>query len=148
MGRKYQKRLTSEQDGAQFRGIGAGQFPHWAGKMGNVPSVPEFPSDYETFNCVFGLFCNPLVTDTVAGIVSPQIGGTFEGSSVIPISADQAVAIQTAITLSTINPPNYSIMAPRPACDCGTWAQQMLGAGGVPSGPPAWNPTTLMGQLP
>ncbi len=44
MGRKYQKRLTSEQDGAQFLGSGAGQFPHWAGKMGNVPSVPEFPS--------------------------------------------------------------------------------------------------------
>jgi len=42
MGRKYQKRLTSQQDGGQFLGSGAGQFPHWAGKMGNVPSVPEF----------------------------------------------------------------------------------------------------------
>ena len=65
----------------------------------------------------------------------------------IPITGMQANMIQSAIDASTLNPPNYSVLGPQPACDCGTWAQQMMLSGGLQSGAPAWNPAILIEQL-
>jgi hypothetical protein len=59
----------------------------------------------------------------------------------------QANMIQGAINASAGMPPNYSILGPQPACDCGTWAQQMMLAGGLQSGAPTWNPAILIEQL-
>jgi RHS repeat-associated protein len=92
--------------------------------------------------------CNPWVVTVVPGAILPEDPNRIPVESwTHGISFDQAVSIQTGILLSSEQPPNYSIMGPAPACDCGTWAQQMLTFGGIDSGPPAWKPQTLLQQL-
>jgi hypothetical protein len=84
---------------------------------------------------------------TVPGAILPQTGTGATPNVVIPITGMQATLIQNAINQSTQAPPPYSIFGPTPACDCGTWAQQMMSAGGVQSGGPAPIPQDLIKQL-
>ncbi len=101
-----------------------------------------------TVGCLGGVACNPLAMTEVPGVVSEEDPSKVSVDSVTySISAEQGIAIETGIELSRANPPNYSIQGPLPACDCGSWAQQILGFGGIPSGPPTWRPETLMQQL-
>jgi RHS repeat-associated protein len=65
----------------------------------------------------------------------------------IPITGMQANAIQNSIIESSMAPPTYSIGQAAPACDCGTWIQQILSSTGVNSGPPAPVPAVLIEQL-
>ena len=114
----------------------------------NPASDLEFVAalDYNTFGCLFGALCNPLAVTVVPGVISEEANpyDNYLQLVSIPLSWAQAIEIDYAMSGSA---PNYSVMGPLPACDCGTWAQQMLTAGGVPSGPPAWDPSVLMEQL-
>jgi hypothetical protein len=58
----------------------------------------------------------------------------------------QAQMLQNAINQSALNPPPYTIFG-QTGCDCGTWAQMMLGDAGINAGPPAPLPDVLMDQL-
>ena len=133
-------------------------YGHIAMGVGNGPLVGLNPvSDFEfaddvamaTVGCYFGLACDPLAIVTVPGVISPQLSGEgVEQDRVsMSISADQGIAIQTAIQLSKDNPPYFSVKGPQPACDCASWAQRMLGFGGIASGPGTWEPAQLMKQL-
>jgi RHS repeat-associated protein len=101
-----------------------------------------------TDGCVGGLACNPLAMTVVPGVILPEDPNKASVKEMMYfVGAERGIAIQTAIGLSKDNPPNYSVQGPLPACDCGSWAQQMLGFGGIASGPPTWKPETLMQQL-
>ncbi len=84
---------------------------------------------------------------TVPGATLPQVGATATQNVPISITGMQATLIQNAINQSTQSPPPYSVFGPAPACDCGTWAQGAMAAGGVQSGPPAPIPQGLIKQL-
>jgi hypothetical protein len=94
-----------------------------------------------------GLACNVGATE-VPGVILPEDPNKASVKEMTYfVSAERGIAIQTAIGLSAENPPNYSVQGRLPACDCASWAQQMLGFGGIASGPPTWKPETLMQQL-
>ena len=62
------------------------------------------------------------------------------------ISADQGIAIQTAIQLSKDNPPYFSVKGPQPACDCASWARRIFGLE-VSHQVRVFRPAQLMKQL-
>jgi RHS repeat-associated protein len=80
---------------------------------------------------------------SVPGAVKKQIGGQLKQTIRIPVTGMQAQMIQNAIDQSK---GNYTLGEGN-GCDCGTWAQQMLGDAGINSGSPARMPTNLMNQL-
>ena len=140
-----------------FMNTGWNPFGHIGIGIGNNPFVGLNPaSDMQflgsltghLFGCVGRAGCNALANTTVPGVISPENPNQSPLQNVsIPITGMQANMIQSAINGSTVYPPNYSVMGPQPACDCGTWAQQMLLAGGLQSGIPAPVPAYLIEQL-
>jgi RHS repeat-associated protein len=82
----------------------------------------------------------------VPGAVKPQVGGQLKQTVRIPVTGMQAQMIQNAINQSMGNPGNYTL-GDGNGCDCGTWAQQMLGDAGINSGSSARLPSNLMQQL-
>jgi RHS repeat-associated protein len=82
----------------------------------------------------------------VPGAVKPQVGGQLKQTVRVPVTGMQAQMIQNAIQQSTQNPGNYTL-GDGNGCDCGTWAQQMLGDAGINSGSSARLPSNLMNQL-
>jgi RHS repeat-associated protein len=86
------------------------------------------------------------VIPKVPGAVKPQVGGQLKQTVRIPVSGMQAQMIQDAINQSTLHPGNYTLGEGN-GCDCGTWAQQMLGDAGINTGSPARLPQNLMPQL-
>jgi RHS repeat-associated protein len=97
-----------------------------------------------TFGCTAASVWSSTV---VPGVISPQDPANLVENVSIPVSGEQAAQIQIAIDFSSVNPPNYSVTGPQPSCDCGTWAQQVMSAGGLKSGPPAPIPGVLIEQL-
>jgi len=87
-----------------------------------------------------------LEKTVVPGAILPQTGTPVQTID-ISVTGPQARAMDVKIYEDDQNPPNYSIFGPKPACDCGTWAQQVMGAAGLPSGHNAPIPETLMRQL-
>jgi RHS repeat-associated protein len=85
-------------------------------------------------------------TATVPGKIKPQVGGKLLRMARIRATGMQAQILQNAMNQSAQNPPPYSVFG-QTGCDCGTWAQQMLGDAGINSGPPAPLPDNLMDQL-
>jgi RHS repeat-associated protein len=83
---------------------------------------------------------------SVPGAIKPQVGGQLKKMVQIPVTGMQAQMMKGAINQSMQNPPPYAITG-QTGCDCGTWAQQILGDAGINSGPPAPLPGTLMQQL-
>jgi hypothetical protein len=119
-------------------------------KGGPAPSDMQFLGSLtgHLFGCVGRAGCNALANTTVPGVISPENPNQSPLQNIsIPITGMQANMIQSAINGSTVYPPNYSVMGPQPACDCGTWAQQMMLAGGLQSGAPASVPAYLIEQL-
>ena len=90
-----------------------------------------------------------LANTTVPGAILPQIGGTLKDFTWIPVTGMQATMLQNAINQSTQYPPAYSVFGGTAcgAVDCGTWAQQMMSAAGLNSGPSAPIPQQLLRQL-
>jgi hypothetical protein len=82
----------------------------------------------------------------VPGAVKPQVGGQLIKMIHIPASGMQGQMLQNAMAQSAQNPPPYAPLG-QIGCNCGIWAQQMLGDAGINSGPPAPMPGTLMEQL-
>ena len=82
----------------------------------------------------------------VPGAVKPQVGGQLKQTVRVPVTGMQAQMIQDAINQSTQHPGNYTLGEGN-GCDCGTWAQQMLGDAGINSGSSARLPSNLMQQL-
>jgi RHS repeat-associated protein len=140
-----------------FMNTGWNPFGHIGIGIGNNPFVGLNPaSDMQflgsltghLFGCVGRAGCNALANTAVPGVISPENPNQSPLQNVsIPITGMQANMIQSAINGSTVYPPNYSVMGPQPACDCGTWAQQMMLAGGLQSGAPAPVPAYLIEQL-
>jgi hypothetical protein len=140
-----------------FMNTGWNPFGHIGIGIGNNPFVGLNPaSDMQflgsltghLFGCVGRAGCNALANTTVPGVISPENPNQSPLQNIsIPITGMQANMIQSAINGSTVYPPNYSVMGPQPACDCGTWAQQMMLAGGLQSGAPAPVPAYLIEQL-
>jgi hypothetical protein len=58
----------------------------------------------------------------------------------------QAQMLQNTMSQSAQNPPPYTLTG-ETGCDCGTWAQMMLGDAGINSDPPAIFPDMLIQQL-
>jgi hypothetical protein len=83
---------------------------------------------------------------SVPGAIKPQVGGKLLGTARIRATGMQAQMLQNAMNQSAQNPPPYTVFG-QTGCDCGTWAQQMLGDAGINSGPPAPLPDNLMQQL-
>lgn len=102
---------------------------------------------FDIFGCVGKTTCDALAKATVPGAILPQDPNKAVQSVSIPTTGMQATMIEDAIIRDTVSPPNYSVSGPRPACDCGTWAQQTISAGGVQSGPPAPVPQQLIRQI-
>jgi hypothetical protein len=90
-----------------------------------------------------------LANTTVPGAILPQIGGTLKDFTWIPVTGMQATMLQDAINQSTQYPPAYSVLggASCGARDCGAWAQQVMSAAGLNSGPAAPIPEQLLKQL-
>jgi YD repeat-containing protein len=141
-----------------FRNTIVNPYGHIALGVGDAPLVGLNPaSDAQfaaylslyTLGCAGGLACDPLAMTIVPGVILPEDtnSGTLLDSVQLNITAQQGIAIQTAMGLSQDNPPPYSVAGPLPACDCGSWTQQMLGFGGIDTGPPTWKPQTLMHQI-
>ncbi|MGO8787983.1 MAG: RHS repeat domain-containing protein [Terriglobia bacterium] len=82
----------------------------------------------------------------VPGAVKPQVGGQLLRMIHIPASGMQGQMLENAMAQSAQNPPMYAPLG-QIGCNCGIWAQQMLGDAGINSGPPAPMPGTLMEQL-
>ncbi len=131
-------------------------YGHIAVGIGNNPLVGLNPTSDLGFVAqvaMWGIacleFCDPLAMTVVPGRVLPEDPNTAATQlRSLYVSADQGIAMQTFIGLSRDNPPDYSVQGSPPACDCGSWAQQVLRFGGIDPGPPAWKPETLMQQLP
>ena len=100
-------------------------------------------------DCAVTPGCDPasIASTAVPGAVLPQDPSTLVQNIPIPITGMQATLIQDAINQGTQSPPDYSLLAARPACDCGTWAQGVMSACGLKSGPAAASPPRLIGQL-
>jgi RHS repeat-associated protein len=132
-------------------------FDHIAIGVGDSPLMGLNPASDAVFLAVWAMnaidgcgtvVCNPSAATVVPGAILPENPNQpAENSITFTITAEQGIFIQTAIGLSEANPPNYSLQGPLPACDCGSWAQQMLGFGGIDPGPPSWRPSVVMQQL-
>ncbi|MGH9736804.1 MAG: RHS repeat domain-containing protein [Candidatus Acidiferrales bacterium] len=83
---------------------------------------------------------------SVPGAIKPQVGGRLLNMARIRATGMQATMLQNAMNQSAQNPPPYTVFG-QTGCDCGTWAQMMLGDAGINSGPPAPLPDNLMQQL-
>jgi RHS repeat-associated protein len=121
----------------------ANPFGHMAIGLGFQMPVGMNPRSDSQFNKAF-LKDGPNAS--VPGAIKPQVGGHLYQMAKIPITGMQANMIQNAINESTLYPGNYSLGGQN-GCDCGTWAQQMLGDAGINSGPPAVLPGNVMFQL-
>ncbi len=82
----------------------------------------------------------------VPGNIKQQKGGKLLNIVRIRATGMQGQMLQNAMSQSAQNPPPYTLTG-ETGCDCGTWAQQMLGDAGINSGPPAIFPDMLMQQL-
>jgi hypothetical protein len=156
----YQQNTTL--DVGWYQNTSLNPFGHIALGIGSNTPVGLNPrSDFDFFLHTLGDFSTSCAANgncynapydafsraTVPGAILPQTGTAATQNVVIPITGMQATLIQNAINQSTQSPPPFSIFGPSPACDCGTWAQQTMSAGGVQSGGFAPIPQDLIKQL-
>ena len=121
------------------------------GLYGLVPGdwdlVKAFVSN--SISCAFSSGCDPASvgpSTSVPGQVLKQDPNKRLADEIeIKITGMQASLISQAMGQSANNPPNWNM--PGGGCDCATWAQQMMAAGGMESGPPTPIPGALMSQL-
>jgi RHS repeat-associated protein len=87
--------------------------------------------------------------DTVVpGAIVEQNPKNLKEMVSIPITGMQAVLIQNFIDEQKNSPPPYSTgLNHGPACDCSTWAQEVMKSAGLKSGQPAPVPENLIRQL-
>jgi RHS repeat-associated protein len=85
-------------------------------------------------------------TATVPGQIKQQRRGQLLRTVRIRATGMQSQMLQNAMSQSAQNSPPYTVFGTT-GCDCGTWAQMMLGDAGINAGPPAPLPDNLMDQL-
>jgi RHS repeat-associated protein len=83
----------------------------------------------------------------VPGKVEEQKGGQLKQMVHVPITGPQAALLQQQIQAGQALPPDYTLYGPPPACDCATWAQQILGDAGINTGPVEPRPEFFINQL-
>lgn len=83
----------------------------------------------------------------VPGKVEEQKGGQLKKMVHVPITGPQAAILQQQIQSGQVLPPDYTLYGPRPACDCATWGQQILGDAGINTGPAEPRPESFIEQL-
>jgi RHS repeat-associated protein len=83
----------------------------------------------------------------VPGNLEEQKGGQLKKMVHVPITGPQAAILQQQIQSGQVLPPDYTLYGPRPACDCATWGQQILGDAGINTGPAEPRPESFIEQL-
>jgi RHS repeat-associated protein len=83
----------------------------------------------------------------VPGKLEQQKGGQLMKMVHVPITGPQAAILQQQIQGAQTLPPDYTLYGPPPACDCATWAQQILGDAGINTGPVEPRPESFIQQL-
>jgi RHS repeat-associated protein len=133
----------TQVDVGEYHNTALNPFDHIAlGFPGETPLGQNPRSDSQFIDAVLK---HGLGT-SVPGAIKPQVVGQLKKMARVPVTGMQAQMIRNAINQSAQNPPPYTVYG-QTGCDCGTWAQQMLGDAGINSGSPAPLPGNLMQQL-
>jgi RHS repeat-associated protein len=139
----YQQNTTI--DVGEFHNTAFNPYNHIALGLHGGPLLGQNPKSDSQFATAFLLHGTTAV---VPGAIKPQVGGQLLQMVHISVTGMQAQMIQDSINQSAQNPPPYSVEGQAPhACDCASWAQQVLGDAGINSGPRTPWPDTLMQQL-